>query len=261
MEIFAVLAGASFRRNLAYVKAHMATNVGSILFGLVYMALWRAVDHGRTLEGQAPSFFLSYIALSQFVLWVSTFLPAYLGIHLAIRSGQIALEFVRPVPYLPRMLASGMGEVLYNVAFRSLPMALVFTVLGVFPWALLLKGAAILQVTLALFLAGLTGVVMQYLVGIASFWTVEARWARRLYFALVMTAGGQILPLFLLPGWAAHLLRLLPFQTLVYFPAAVWLRRATAADWVSALTWTVVLLAIAAVVTEAARRRLEVQGG
>jgi ABC-2 type transport system permease protein len=261
MVVYVALIQATLRRNLVYTWAHMANNVGSVLFGLIYMALWSAADRGRTLGGWGPHTFLSYIALSQFILWVSTFLPAYLGIHLQVRSGQVALEFARPVGYMSRMLASGVGEVLYNVLFRSLPMALVFTFLGVFPWDRLTIPGVLPLVLVALATAGLMGVVIHYLSGLAAFWTTEPRWARRLFFALQMAAGGQILPLFLLPIWARTLVEWLPFQTMVWFPAAVWLGRATPSDWWSAGGWTCAMLLAAWLITRRAARRVEVQGG
>ena len=259
--VYATLAGAAFRRNLVYVWAHMATNLGSALFGLIYMALWQAADRGRTLAGWSPHMFAQYIALSQFVLWVSTFIMPYLGIDQQIRSGQVALELVRPVGYLPRMLAAGAGEVLYNILFRSLPMALMFTALGVFPWERLAQPAVLLETLAALGLCGLMGLLIQYLSGMAAFWTVEPRWARRVFFALVMAAGGQLLPLFLLPLWARAVVQWLPFQTLVWLPVAVWLGRAQPGDWISAISWGVAMCALAAVVTLRAYRKLEVQGG
>lgn len=100
------------------------------MFGLIYIALWHAATQGRTLGPFHARELESYIALSQAVLWVSVFLPSGLDIAQQVRTGSVALEMARPVPYVPRMMASGVGEGLYNLAFRSFPLIICFTRLG-----------------------------------------------------------------------------------------------------------------------------------
>ncbi|MBX5476195.1 MAG: ABC-2 family transporter protein [Clostridia bacterium] len=259
--LYVALARASIRKNMAYAWAHMANNVGSALFGIIYIMLWRAAAHGRPLGAFSARDLESYIAVGQVVLWLTTFLPPYLGIDRHIRTGQIALEFARPVGYMPRVLAAAAGEVAYNAVFRCLPLLVMFTLMGAFPWDKVASPARVAAVAAAFALAAAIGLLVQYLVGIAGFWTTESRWARRLYFALAMFCGGQLFPLQLMPAGLREALTWLPFQAMISFPVSVWLGVDSWQAWTSAALWVAGLAWVGAGLTRKAARRLEVQGG
>lgn len=259
--VYAILATASIKKNLSYVWAHLANNAGSALFGYVYMALWHAASRGRAIGSFSPHQLIGYIAVGQLVLWTTTFIPAGLGVQQHIRTGQIALELARPVPYFPRMFASGSGEVLYNLVFRCLPLGIVFYLSGGLPLQPMASPRRIILFLLAVCASSATGLMFQYLIGITSFWTVETRWARRLMFALTMFCGGQLLPIPLMPTWLQHGLVWLPFQSLVYFPVSVWLGMDKATTWSCSIVWVVILILTCEICTRAAARRVEVQGG
>jgi ABC-2 type transport system permease protein len=239
----------------------MANNAGSFLFGLIYITLWHAASRGRTLGPFHARELMSYIALSQAVLWISTFLPDGLDIPRQVRTGSIALEMARPVAYAPRMLADGVGQALYNLVFRSGPLIVGFTLMGVFPWRALIAGPRPVWVLSALAASLLMGVLFQYLIGISAFWTIESRWARRLFMGLTVLMSGQLLPIQLMPAFLRHLLVWLPFQALVSLPVSAWLGVASPEGWISAAGWALVLYGLVRWITARARRRLEVQGG
>lgn len=261
LRVYWILAGAAIRKNLAYAWAHMANNVGSALFGLIYMALWRAAAHGHAVGSFAAKELIFYVAVSQLVLWISTFLPRDLGVSTHIRTGQIALEFVRPIAYMPRMMASGAGEVVYNILFRCLPLALVFTLLGDVPWGMLANPVRLSAFLAAVMASGVMGLLFQYLIGITAFWTVETQWIRRLFMGVAMFCGGQLIPIQLMPAGVRGLMTWLPFQSMISFPVSVWLRQDSAAMWLSASLWLCALWLLASGCTRIASRRLVVQGG
>lgn len=244
-----------------YMWAHMANNVGSAFFGIVYMALWTAAAKGHSVGSYSPRELVGYIAVGQVVLWITTFLPRDLGVSQEIRSGQVALEFCRPMGYLPRTLAGGAGGVLYSLIFRVLPLAAVFTLLGDFPWTSLRTASQGALFLLALGSSAVVGLCLQYMIGLSAFWTVDTRWARRLNFALTMFCGGQLLPISLMPQTLSHVLTWLPFQALVFFPVSVFLGTATLQGWVSEIVWSGALLGVASYLTRRAGFRLQVQGG
>lgn len=260
MSVYYVLAKSAIQKNMIYVWAHMATNVGSALFGLIYITFWQAASHGRAVGGFSVSQLVLYIAVGQMMLWVTTFLPRELGVTQHIRTGQIALELARPLGYFPRTLAQGLGEVVYNVAFRSLPLGLVFVLLHDL-WLPEANVMHVVTVSISVFMGAIVGLCMQYLIGLSAFWTIETSWARRIFLALVTFCGGQLLPIPLMPALLQHVLVLLPFQTMISFPILVWLGTATVFEWCSSILWCVGLLVLCSVLTAFANRRLEVQGG
>ncbi len=261
MDTYYVLGRASFRKNLMYLWAHMANNVGSALFGFIYIALWHAASHGRAVGTFSPHQLVNYIAVTQSVLWVTTFLPRDLGISTAVQTGQIAIDFSRPGRYLPRVVASALGDVAYNILFRSVPLALSFLVMGVYPWRDFLSAATDGAFAAALVLGAITGILIQYLIGMSAFWTFDTRWARRLYFTLTMFAGGQLLPIQLMPPAMRAILTWLPFQSLVAFPVSILLHETYWSSWISSMLWALILTLLAVALTQGARRRVEIQGG
>lgn len=256
-----VLAKATFQKSLMYVWAHLATNVGSLLFGFIYIALWRAALHGRNVHGFGAQTLVHYIAVTQTVLWITTFLPRDLGISTLVHTGQIAIEFGRPVGFLKRTVASAAGDIFYNVMFRSSPLAAAFAIAGVYPWRNFSSWQTDGRFVLALAMGSLVGVFLQYMIGMSAFWTGETRWARRLYFAVLVFAGGQILPLQLMPVALRSVLRWMPFQSMVNFPVSVMLHHADAQAWMSAGVWVLVMGLGAHLITRQAMRRVEIQGG
>lgn len=76
---------------------------------------------------------------------------------------------------------------------------------------------------------------------------------------------GLLLPISFFPGWAAAVLKLLPFQAITYLPNAVLTGKETGAGVMQALgvqaLWFVLLLIPIYVLWNRARTRLFVQGG
>jgi ABC-2 type transport system permease protein len=261
MRVYWLLMKAACQKNMQYAWAHMLNNIGSVLFGLIYIALWRAASHGKAVGSFTPDELVAYIAVGQLVLWLTTFIPRDLGVSNHIRTGQIALELLRPIPYFTRTLASGLGEVMYNFAFRTLPMAITFLFLSVLPIHMLNSPYRVLLFFVACGLGSMIGLLIQYLIGISAFWTIETRWARNLYWVFAMFCGGQLLPIHLMPYSIQIILQCLPFQSMISLPVLVWLHKDTGWEWFFSAVWAAILWLTCHWLTIKAVRRLEVQGG
>lgn len=250
----------SFRRNLQYRGQHMVNNVASAIFGFIYIALWRAVMAGRPEGGQFTAQSLTlYIATCQCLLWITTFDHSGLQIARRVRDGTIASELLRPVGFAPLQLSQIMGHKSYNFVFRSLVLAAIFRLTVGFSvpasWGAWALSAA------AWILACYTGALMTYFVGLAGFWTTEPSWMYLLLQSLALFLGGASIPMNLLPGLLQSIARLTPFPCMAYYPAAIHLGWAGVEALVPLVVWPVVLTALAAGLTDLARRRLEVAGG
>lgn len=261
IDAFYVIGKASFRQHLMYRWAHLGSTAGSALFGFIFTALWQAASRGRAVGSYGPDQLTAYVALTQSLLWLTTFLPRDLGISESVQSGRIATDFARPVEYLPQVFVSALGSVAYNFLFRSLPLATVFSLAGTLPWRAFAAGSRDLAFVASLAVGVVTGVFLQYLIGLTAFWTIDTRWARRLYFGVTMFAEGQLMPIQLMPPQLSRLLTWLPFQSLTALPVSVLLSRAKPAQWPAALLWTAGLAAAALWATRLARRRVQVHGG
>ncbi|PTX58874.1 ABC-2 type transport system permease protein [Melghirimyces profundicolus] len=251
----------SFSRHLQYRAAHLINNIGSLVFGFMYIAIWQGVLEGK--EHSSPysvTEMTHYMAATQSLLMLSVFLTVGLDIPPAVRNGSISLQMARPVHYFLYVTSQEAGRLFYNLFFRSLPIALVFAVTVGYPlpddpstW---LWGAV--SVTLGV----LIGLNLFYLIGISSCWTLEISGAHFINMTLMFALGGQMVPLDLLPSPLAGIALHFPFSGLIYYPVMVWLEKLPVVEaLIVPLFWGVLLTLFNLWLTGWARRKLEVQGG
>ncbi|WP_164491834.1 ABC transporter permease [Staphylospora marina] len=254
------LAKKGFAIHLQYRLSHIINNLGSAIFGFVYMGIWVGVLAGK--EHVSPyrvEEMLHYMAFMQSLLWVATFTTPGLEIDRAVRTGAISLEMARPVSFYGMKLSQEAGRLAYNLLHRSLPLALVFALTT----GIHVPGSATEAVwaAVSVLLAAWINSNMNYLIGITACWTVEIRWAHLTYHTLLFGLGGQLVPIDLFPEVLASVILYLPFASILYIPAQVWLGKGSPDMMWLQVAWCVVLALLNLRVTRRARMKLEIQGG
>lgn len=178
-----------------------------------------------------------------------------------VRSGDVAYALARPYSYPAYHLASFWGETLVRLPCNLLVGAAVaFIAVGppsTSPAAVL---ATILLTTGAITLKG----ILDILVGLSAFWVEDTQPAEWIYAKFVITIGGLLLPLELFPDWLAAIARALPFASMAYAPARVFV----GFDWtvfaplvVTQVTWLVICWLAVVLVFGRAARRVVAHGG
>lgn len=260
MRVFPLLAQKAFRRNLQYRASHAVTNVASMIFGFIYIAIWQAATAPTGGTGEyTSSHFAWYVAFNQAMLWITIFRQNGLGISEAVHTGAVALDMMRPVDYHAMMVTRELGNIWYSFWFRTLPLFTVFTLaIGAHvptrPETYLLLLAAIL-------LAVYVGLCLHYVVGIAAFWTIQSRWAYQFLHTAHTGLSGFMVPVELLPGILAPIAAASPFAALQYYPARIYLELSGAEALRVPLVWAALLTVVCRLLTHLARRKLEIQGG
>ncbi|NTU29070.1 ABC transporter permease [Brevibacillus sp. HB1.1] len=250
----------SYRRNLQYRLSHVINNVASSIFGLVFIAIWTGVFSGKQVYGPYDVKTMGYyIAICQSVLWMTTFMSPGLNVQIAVRSGAVSLDMIKPVHYLWYMLSQEFGRLLYNACYRSVPIGLLLGLaVGFFfpsdPFTYF-------WFILSLLLGTYVGMLLFYLAGISSFWTTEIRWVHLILLSLIFGLGGQMIPIDLMPGMIGEVAPYLPFSAMIYYPVMTLLELAPPYGMLVQAGWALVLTAVALLVTNMARRKLEIQGG
>lgn len=243
-----------------YRMAHMINNLGSLIFGFIYIAVWTGVLTGK--EADSPytvADMTHYMAYSQTMLWITVFLTPGLGIANRVRTGAISLEMAKPVSYFAYTAAQEAGRLAYNACFRSAPILLVFAfTVGIYvPSEPLTYGLIALSTGIAVWLS----INLFYLIGITACWTHEISGAHFMIVTLLFSLGGQMVPLDLLPGnlgmWAGWL----PFAGVLYTPVMIYLEKAGFQALLLPAFWATVLTLFNLWLTGHARRKLEIQGG
>ncbi|EGL15281.1 MULTISPECIES: ABC-2 family transporter protein [Paenibacillus] len=257
--LFSVLARKAYARNLQYRGAHMIHNVSSFMFGFVYVSLWAGIGESHSLGEYGVQGMTAYIAFNQASLWLVLFITNGLGMEQSVRTGQIALDLMRPVPLFLHKMYREWGQIAYQFVYKFLPIYILYFFLfsipvpgklSVYGWT-----------ALSLLLAAYISICMNYLIGAAAMWTTESRWLYWVNYAFSMLLSGFFIPLEWLPAWLRQLSWLTPYPYLLYVPVSLFTERTTPAALPAALFWCVLFTGLCMMATGAMRKKLEVQGG
>lgn len=232
-------------------------NIGAQYF------LWSAIYSGADgLGGMNMTQMTTYVA----VAWMArAFYFNNLDREIAneIRDGSVAIQFIRPYPYLAVKMMQGLGEGLFRLLLFSTPGMLLV-------WALFpIHFPRDPQVWAAFFLMLLFSFVINsqinIMTGLFSFFMENSEGMMRFKRVMVDLFSGLIIPVSFFPGWAETVLRMLPFQAITYLPSAVFSGKSGGISVSHVLgvqvLWLTVLCIPILFMWRLARTRLFVQGG
>ncbi|HET8599151.1 MAG TPA: ABC-2 family transporter protein [Segeticoccus sp.] len=258
------LARAGFRQQSRYRLATFAGLLTNVVFGFLKAAvLFAAVRAaGGDLRGYGVGAMSAYVWLSQGLLGaVQAHGKAEIGER--IRTGDVAVDFLRPVDVQLSHLAADLGKASFSLIPRGIPSVLVgaLTVGIVMPRAPLpyLLGVVSVVLGMAISFCG------RYAVNVLGFWLVETRGMQLLYMVASTFLMGMFVPVSLFPGWLGALASATPFPSIMMAPIDVLSGRKLGLDALRVLGlqlfWLGVTFLLGHLLTTAGRRKLEVQGG
>ncbi|MEV0974065.1 ABC transporter permease [Microtetraspora glauca] len=251
----------SFRKHATYWGAAAAGAFTNTVFGVlrayVLIALWQARP---ALGGYDVTDAVTFCFLTQAYIGPMQVFGGGLEITQRIRTGDIALDLVRPAPLLLWSLSEDLGRAGFLFFVRSVPP----TIAGALLFGIGFPGEATVWAAFAVSFA--LGVVIsfgwRYIVALATCWLRDDRGLAVMSLVLTTFFSGLMLPLVIFPGWLGTFARALPWSAMVQVPADIYLGKA---DIPGALgfqvMWAAVLLGLGALLTRAARRKVVVDGG
>lgn len=248
----------TYRRNFQYRVAHLVDTMGSALFGYINIYIWLATagplgSVGPYRVDQLVCWAAFGQVMYNFVSW-----PHGLNIQLAVRTGDISLELLRPIDFFAYVICRQSGEHLYKLIYRSLPLYLLYALTVGYH---IPKAPSLLLLLPSLALALYVALCLGYLEGLVSFWTTDIRWITYLNMALFTAGSGGQLPVDLLPGILGRILPFSPWAALAHYPNLIYLGLQGWEALLLPATWACLLTVICRGLTLLARRHLEVQGG
>jgi ABC-2 type transport system permease protein len=258
------LVRAGFRRQSSYRLAMVAGLFTNVVFGFIRAAiLFAALDSaGGTLAGYDRGSISAYVWLSQGLLGAIQ-LNGAADVGDRVRTGDIAVDFTRPVDLQTWHLAEDLGRAAYTLIPRGVPSVLVgaLTVGLTLPataWPYLLGALSIaLGVTLSFY--------CRFAVNVLGFWLLDTRGLRTLYMVVSTFLAGLYVPVALFPHWLHALAYATPFPSILQVPIDVFSGRVVGVAAVGAVAlqcfWVAVACLAGRLLTTAGRRKLVVQGG
>ena len=254
---------AGFRRQSTYRLAAFGGLVANTTFGFLKVAILFAAVRaaGGELEGYDVGAVSAYVWISQAMLG-SVNLYGRTDLAERIRTGDVAVDFLRPVDVQGAFVATEVGRSLFAFLPRGLPtLAIGVVVIGV-PW----PGAPALALGLVSVLLAITvSATTVYLLATAGFWLIETRGLQLLYMIVSGFFAGLFLPIWFFPDWLVVLASVTPFPSMMMYPTDILSGRVDLAGGlvhvVVQVGWLAGTVAVGQLLTRAGRRRLEVQGG
>lgn len=262
--VYARLVLAGIREQSAYRLAALGGLVANVTFGFLKVAILLATVQaaGGVLRGYDTQMMSTYIWIGQGLLGsVNLFGRTDLGTR--IKSGQVAVNFLRPVDVHLAELLQEFGRSVWALLPRGLPSVLIGAVtvgLAFTPW---LPGLPLGVISLFLGIAISAATV--YPVGASGFWLVETRGVQIFYMVVSGFLAGLFVPIYLFPPWLTVLAQATPFPSMMMYPIDILSGRAVGPDAVvlllQQLAWLLLMVGLGQWLTRAGRHHLEVQGG
>lgn len=260
VSLYTKLTAAGFRRWSTYRMAAFAGLSTNLVFGFMRCAVLLTVFDGATrVAGYDPAAVVTFVWVGQAMIDV---VLAWGNTQLAerVRSGDIAIDLVRPWDFQLAMLADDLGRAGFSMTVRFLPPMLV----GAAFFELRLPGTAggWAAFVASLPLAIVVGFGLRFLLNLSVFWLLDWRGVFGTYAVTSSLLAGLVLPIGLFPEWAKVAIWCTPFPATLQVPADLLVGRGNTAVLLAyQLAWAVGLLWLGRVVLRRAERILVVQGG
>jgi ABC-2 type transport system permease protein len=250
------------RSNLAYLSEVAARTVFLAVILYIFLRLWQVTygDTGATqLGGLTLPQMLWYLVMTEtLTLSAPRVAPE---IDQDVRTGALAVQLIRPLSYPLARLWSTLGERLVRFGL-NLVVGAAIALLLVGPIAFSVGG--LLLFLLALPFAFTLDFLGQFLIGMGAFWLEDTSGLLLIYSRITMILGGMLIPLELFPQAVQPWLRALPFSSIIYGPARMFVHPDAAflRDLIVRQGLAIVVLAGAvALVYRAGIRRIHANGG
>lgn len=264
MRPYALLVLAGFRQQSAYRLAALAGLVANTTFGFLKVAILLATVEaaGGELNGYDAGSMAAYIWISQGLLG-SVNLFGRTEVAERIRTGDVVVDFLRPLDVQGAAVATEVGRNLFALLPRGIPSVLV----GALVVGMTMPTTPLPYVlgTVSVLLGITVSVTTVYLVAATGFWLVETRGVQILYMVLSGFLAGLFVPISLFPAPLLALASATPFPSMLQYPVDVLSGRAeglAALGLVAAqVAWLVATAALGQLLTRRGRHKLEVQGG
>lgn len=263
---------------MAYRMNFYVYILGDIMQTAVLLYIWLAIfksSPNDVIHGFTYLEMVGYVVMSTLTgLLVSN--DAHWAIGNDVRTGDIAMNLIKPVNYMVRQYFYAIGFVLANFMFVFLPLWIGYTIYtfltgingGFWNMSGQLISINFVQIGMYVISAFLSSVVLffiNFLFGLAAFYVEYIFGFIFAKEAIMRLLSGQLIPLVFFPVGVLAIFKYLPFAGLVYTPTMIYLGKYSGREmWENIgiqAVWVVLLFMLAQWLWNRAIKRLTILGG
>lgn len=233
------------QNSLAYTADVLLRSVWMVVLMVVFIALWATtykVMGSEEISGYTLPQMLWYLTMTESIIIASGRVAR--KVDEEVKTGAVGISLLRPYHYIGFQAATYCGELavpfLVNLLVGA---ATVWVAVGGPPTAWVHAPAVLVSILLGFTLYFLN----QLCIGLLAFWLEDTSGIDLIYGRILWILGGMLLPIELFPGPLQDLVRLLPFQAVLYAPARLFVDFSWDVFWSlfgQQLIWSLVLGAL-----------------
>ena len=260
-EPYVEFAKKAFAREATY-RLEVLTEIGSLVLRVyILRSLWTALYAQNIAPINLPLHGMITYATVALLMSLILEVDGTRLIREKLREGTIATDLMKPISVPMYFFADGFGQTMLHalLVIPSLLCALVLVKIDV-P-----HPATLATFALSFLLGYGVNFFLNFLMNSIAFWTLETfalqlivRWVSDLL-------SGQIIPLTFFPGIFGRLIFALPFAAIYSTPLLIYVGVIPQSQWLQSLAiqlaWLAIFSVLAAIVWQAASRRVVIQGG
>lgn len=209
----------ALKESFAYKSYLLISLLTGPLFFLIQYFIWSSIlgDHGTMngLDLDQLLVYFSIVTLLQYILNDN----AMENLQQQIYSGNFLSFLLKPVSYISYAFAQKIGQRAVGFLMEFVPVYLLITLL----FRLRVVPEYPFWFVLSLALSFLLVFIINFCIGICSFWLTRILGLRMSFIVVRDLSAGIFIPLQMFPDWAQKLLFFLPFQYITYVPIRVFL--------------------------------------
>jgi ABC-2 type transport system permease protein len=234
---YSAIAQINLQNSLAYAGELANRSLFMVVILYVFVQLWRATYSAMgatTIAGLSLADTLWYLVMTETIELSRARFANQMSDE--VKDGSLAYTLSRPYNYLLYHWSYGLGDMLLRLVINfAAGTILVTTLVGPMP----IQPAHVPPLLVSILLAMALNFCLQGLIGLAAFVTEDVQSIQIIYQKFLFILGGMLIPLDFFPGWLKDLALILPFNTMMYAPARLFV----SFDWTRWLNTTAMQLA------------------
>jgi len=254
----------SVQRVITYRTNVWAKTLGKFLYLYVQVSVWIALYESNNISQNMRGLqqIILYVVINNLLSCLVEFNAIDL-LNQKIKTGDIALDLMKPFNYMLYIFCYGLGDIIINVCFQAVPMLLFSMIFWGFSIA---EYSLILIFICSAMLSIVISFLFAYFIGILAFWFLVTWPINMATRAIYKIMSGVWIPIWLFPGFLKKISLCLPFQSIYYAPAFILSQPVL--DKVETIrliegqfVWIVIMGGIVNVAWHCGRKKLVIQGG